>query len=88
METLEITAEALSELKLWEIAVIIKKDWGSKIYFGAVPYIEAMNSLDNITDKYIFDSGISIVAYFLSNAKTWKGDTARAVKKHLNKLIK
>jgi hypothetical protein len=87
-KTVEPTAENLSELKLWEIAHIVKKDWGSKIYFAAVPYLDAMNSLDKVTDMYIMDTGRSIVAYFLSNARTWRGETAKAVKKHLNKLIK
>lgn len=79
----------LKNLPLHIIAKIIVSDWGyNKIYFGAKPYIDAMFSLNSINDNYIFDSGKSIVAYFLSNAGTWKGETAREVKKHLNKLIK
>lgn len=79
----------LEKLPLRIIAKIILNDWGySKVYFGAKPYLEAMFQLDTVDDKYIMDSGKSIVAYFLSNAGTWKGDTAREVKKHLKKLIK
>jgi hypothetical protein len=37
---------------------------------------------------YGLDTGYSIVAYFLSNANTWKGDVARAVKKELKKRIR
>lgn len=77
----------LENKTVWEIALIIRKDW-KKPYFGAVPYLEAMNSLDKVTDSYIMDSGKSIVAYFLANAGTWRGEIAREVKKHLNKLIK
>ena len=72
---------------LSEIAREIRKNW-SKVYFGAVPYLEAMGTLDTINDSYGFDSGKSIVAYFLANAGTWKGDVARRIKKELNKMLK
>jgi len=67
------------------IAREIKKEW-EKPYFGAVPYIDAMLSLDSVNDSYGFDSGKSIVLYFLANAGTWKGDKAKEIKKEL-KLI-
>jgi len=75
------------------IAGEIRKDWratakGGKIYFGAVPYLDAMFGLDSINDKYGFDSGKSIVSYFLANAGTWKGDKAREIKKELNAMLK
>lgn len=73
---------------LYEIANEIRKDWGKKMYFGAVPYVQAMQSLDKITDNYISDSGRSIVAYFLGNAMTWRGETARRVKAELNEMLK
>jgi len=73
---------------IFEIANEIRKDWGSKLYFGAEPYLDAMQSLDAITDKYILDSGRSIVAYFLANAQTWRGETARRVKAELNAMLK
>lgn len=47
-----------------------------------------MYSLNSVSDNYGADSGKSIVAYFLSNAATWKGETAKAIKKELNKRIK
>lgn len=70
------------------IAGEIKKDWGAKLYFGARPYLEAMATLSNITDNYGADSAKSIVLYFLSNATTWRGEKARAIKAELNKLVK
>jgi hypothetical protein len=70
---------------LSEIAREIAQDW-RKPYFGAVPYLRAMGSLDRITDDYGLDSGRSIVLYFLSNANTWRGETARRVKKELKAL--
>ena len=51
-----------------------------------MPYLGAMFSLDKITDPYGADSGKSIVLYFLSNATTWRGETAKRVKAELKKL--
>ena len=70
---------------LYEIASEIRKDW-KKVYFGAVPYLDAMSSLDSIEDNYIMDSGKSIVLYFLSNASTWRGETAKRIKLELKKM--
>ena len=70
-----------------QIASEISRDW-KKVYFGAVPYLQAMFSLDSINDKYGMDSGKSIVAYFLSNASTWKGEKAKEIKKELNTMLK
>ena len=69
------------------IAAEIRKDW-KKPYFGAVPYLNAMMCLDSINDNYGFDTGKSIVLYFLANAGTWKGETARRIKKELNAMAK
>lgn len=76
---------------LYEIATEIKKDWKAtakdgEIYFGAVPYLDAMSSLDRITDNYGMDSGKSIVLYFLSNATGWRGATAKRIKAELKKM--
>ena len=69
------------------IAIEISKDW-KKVYFGAVPYLRAMHSINSIDDSYGYDTVSSIVAYFLCNAQTWKGDVARRVKKELNAMLK
>jgi hypothetical protein len=68
------------------IAVEIARDW-KRPYFGAVPYLVAMGSLDTVVDDYGADSGTSIVAYFLSNATAWRGDTARRVKSELKAML-
>ena len=70
---------------LYTIAKEIKKDW-QKMYFGAVPYWEAMSSLGNISDNYGCDSGKSIVLYFLSNSGTWRGEVAKRVKLELKSM--
>ena len=70
---------------LYEIAADIRKAW-PKPYFGAVPYLNAMRSLNSINDDYYQDSAKSVVLYFLSNAATWRGDTARRIKAELKQL--
>ena len=70
---------------LKDIANEIAADW-KKPHFGAVPYLDAMKTLDSINDNYFFDSGKSIVLYFLANAGTWRGETARRIKKELKQL--
>lgn len=72
---------------LSDIAFEIKRDW-KNVYFGAVPYLHAMMTLNSINDMYGMDSGRSIVAYFLGNASTWRGETARRIKKELNDMLK
>jgi len=72
---------------LHTIAREIKRDW-AKPYFGAVPYLDAMGALDSISDKYYEDDGVSVVSYFIANAATWKGDTARRVKAELRAMLK
>jgi hypothetical protein len=69
------------------IARDISRDW-TKPYFGAVPYLDAMHSLQSITDKYHFDDAETVVRYFLANATSWKGETARAIKNELKTLLK
>ena len=72
---------------IYEIAREIRKDWKTP-YFGAAPYLDAMLTLNSINDNYIFDSGKSVVLYFLANANTWRGDTARRIKAELKALTK
>ena len=72
---------------LHEIAQEIKNDWKS-VYFGAAPYLEAMTKLNAIEDYYCFDSAKSVVAYFLANAGSWRGETARKIKQELKDMLK
>ena len=72
---------------LYEIAREIKKDW-QKVYFGAVPYLDAMLTLNKVSDNFYEDSGKSIVLYFLSNASSYRGENAKRIKKELKELCK
>lgn len=67
------------------IADEIIREW-EKPYFGAVPYLGAMRFLHTLQDSYGQDSGRSIVLYFLANAGTWRGETARRVKAELKAM--
>lgn len=67
------------------IAAEIKSLW-KNVYFGAVPYLDAMRSLVTKDDNYIHESGKSIVLYFLSNASAWRGDDAKRIKAELKKI--
>ncbi len=77
----------MEQRKIYEIAKEIRSDW-KKPYFGAVPYLDAMDSLIYPTDNYGLDSAKSVVMYFLANANTWRGDTARRVKAELKGMFK
>jgi len=81
-------ADVTQVRKLSEIAKEIWRDWDEKVNYAARPYLEAMDELDSIKDMYIYDTGKSVVLYFLSNATTWRGDVARRVKKELNDMVK
>lgn len=68
-----------------QIAREIRREW-KNVYFGAVPYLDAMFSLDRIADSYGMDSGASVVCYFLANASTFRGPVAKALKAELKKI--
>ena len=69
------------------IAHDIRSDW-AKPYFGAVPYLDAMETLSTMRDTYYYDDAASVVRYFLANATTWKGETARSIKAELKAMLK
>jgi len=72
---------------IYEIARDIRKDWKNVSPY-AKPYLDAMFSLDSIEDNYYFDSAKSVVLYFLSNASTWRGETAKRIKAELKAMTK
>jgi hypothetical protein len=76
-----------STMSIDSIAHVIRRNW-KKVYFGAVPYLDAMSQMYSINDTYGCDSGVSVVLYFLANSNTWRGPVAREVKKELNKRCK
>lgn len=69
-----------------EIAREIRADW-KKPYFGAIPYLEAMELMSSWQSGFINDGGDEIAARFLGNATSWRGEVARRVKSEL-KLVR
>ena len=77
----------LQDKPLSYTAQIIRANWNNPSPY-ALPYIDAMAQLNSIEDNYYADTAHSVVIYFLANAQTWRGDTARLVKAHLKGLVK
>lgn len=84
---LEVTIPDLTAMSLSKIAKLVMKDWGV-VNYAAKPYLMAMNELNSVQDKYGYDSGASIVRYFLSNASSYRGELARAIKAELRNRVK
>lgn len=72
---------------LSNIAHEIRREW-KDVHYAARPYLAAMIELDQITDRYMYDSARSIVLYFLANAGTWRGTAAKAYKAELKAILK
>lgn len=72
---------------LFEIAEDIYTHWPN-VRYSAKPYLQAMEDLVSIDDKYGQESGEMVVLYFLSNATYWRGEHARRIKAELNAMLK
>ncbi len=70
--------------QICDIASDIKREW-KKPYYGAVPYLDAMLSLKDKTSRYIADDAEMIVVTFLTNASSFRGGNAKALKEELKK---
>ena len=70
------------------IAREIKAVWAN-VYFGAVPYLDALLTLDTTgpNAKYYFDSADDIVRRFLANAQYFRGADARRLKAELKSML-
>lgn len=80
----------IEQAPLFRLAAIIRQDWRKadgtpNIWFGAVPYVDALECLTSIDDTYGAEDGRSIVAYLLANLAQWRGPVARAVKAELKR---
>ena len=84
-----IEGEEIQNLNFQALILLMRKDWQATskkgIYFGAVPYIEALCTLDDINQKYGFDDGKGMVLYLLGNATTYRGTQAKAIKAELKR---
>jgi hypothetical protein len=70
-----------------QVVAAIRADW-TKPYFGAVPYLEALECLDSWTDRYGCEDATFLAAYLLSNLRTYRGANAKAVRATLKAVTK
>jgi hypothetical protein len=80
------TATATTARPLYAIARDIARDW-AKPNYAAVPYLDAMCGLSDISDRFYYDSADSVVRYFLANAGQWRGPVAREIKAELKAML-
>ena len=78
-----LTIETVRPLHV--IARDIYQAW-PKVNYAAKPYLEAMRDLSSINDRYGYDDARSIVLYFLSNASSFRGDSAKTLKLELKTI--
>lgn len=71
-----------------QIAKDIKSMW-LNVYFGAVPYLEAMLTFDTSdpNEMYMYETVGDVVRYFLANAQTFRGAEAKKLKAELKSLL-
>jgi hypothetical protein len=69
------------------IASEILKDC-TTLNIAAKVYLKAMLCLETIDDSYGADSAREIILYFLSNAATYRGETAKRLKAELKDHLK
>ena len=72
---------------LCDIASEIARDW-KPVNYAAKPYLDAMQSMGDITDSYMMENGSGIVARFLCNAGSWRGEAAKRIKAELKVMLK
>ena len=86
---MDMTAATESTTRpIYVIAQDIKNLWstqGNGVNFGAKPYLDAMRNLVDGTSMYGADDAQMIVMYFLTNAASFRGPEAKALKAELRK---
>lgn len=71
-----------------QIARDIKSTW-MNVYFGAVPYLEALLTLDTTDSEALYgiETAGDITRYFLANAQTFRGADAKRLKAELKSML-
>lgn len=75
---------------LYEFAQDIVSDYadrGKSVPECARAYVDPMSYLNQITDKFGYDDGDTVVIYALSNLTGWRGETAKRVKRELKQIL-
>jgi hypothetical protein len=71
---------------LREIAHEIRRTW-PQVNYAAKPYLDAMAELTSLSENDYQDTAKSVVLYFLSNATSWRGESARRIKAELKGML-
>jgi hypothetical protein len=82
-----VTKDQVKTYSISRLAMIISMDW-KNVSVHALPYLETLLYIESINDKYGEESSASIVSYFLSNARGYRGETAKIVKAELSRRLK
>ena len=80
----------MSDRPIYVIAGEIRDNWsiiGKGVSPYAEPYLAAMETIVSIDEMYYYDDADSVVRYFLTNANSWRGETARRVKAELKGML-
>ncbi len=72
---------------IWATAKDIGKAWRPMNY-AARPYWEAMLNISSPDDSFHAETGRAMCWYFLSNAGSWRGPEAKALKAELKEVLK
>ncbi len=81
----EAEVEEIPPRSISEIAREIKKEWVNPSS-SAIPYINAMLTMNTIDDNYGYDTARDIITYFMRNATHFKGEAARRIKSELKTI--
>lgn len=76
----------ITEIHVSDLAMRCQRDWKNP-YFGVVPYLRDMHRMVTVDDPIANDSGRSVINYFLSNARLWRGPVAKEVKAELRRRL-
>ena len=86
MTTSTIKTNPVQKRPIYAIAADIFNQW--KVHYTAAPYLNAMLSLQDKHSMYGADSADTIILYFLSNASSFRGGNAKALKAELKAHLK
>ena len=72
---------------LYVIAQEIKKTWKPNVHPWAKPYVDALLTVDKMSDRYICEDARTQVIYLLGNMRMWRGEDAKRIKAELNSML-
>lgn len=84
----ESSLQVTASRPIYEIAADIRREWGpSNVNYAAKPYLDAMLQLSDMNSRFYEDDAKTILAYFLSNAGSFRGGRAKELKDEIKVLL-